>query len=917
VSSSGAASTYTPVAGDAGKYLRATASYTDGHGAGKSAAAVSTNATAASATLGSATSISASITGPSGNKVTSLSPFTITITFGEKVKIEANDISVEEGSVTSGPTATSPDSAGLAKVWTAQVTPARYDPRATAARITEPFNTVVTLIEAAYFTDTKATALATYTVAVDLPLGVVLTADEESWRQGGETVNGYKVNIFFTEPVKSDCGSSDTDACTLNADEVTVANGVARPPWGARQEYVVFVQATGSQDVVLTVGADAVTAASGGEGNTSESITLSGVTVARPSATITGPVPGGGERTATYTSGTPDSLDVTITFNIPVNGLAAGDFDIRGATMAAPVATSPDTAGYAKVWTAAVTPTALGVLSIQLRDGGASASSGKTNTVSNIYAFFTTGSAPQFSASTATLSLNENTRSTPDLKVIAADLDTAIGDKVTYALSGTDAHVFAIQGRQTGVIQVRDVDHVVTTLDYEAKSSYSFVVTATDTEGNTDSIQVTLNVTNVDEPGTATLSNTSNPAPSTPARFPHGTAFVRTGDTLTATLSDPDGSVSDVTWQWEKAKTRSGPYTAIEGATGASYTTTRAENAPEYRFLRATASYTDGHGSGKTAVARAVWVWTILAPPANAPMLQQAPAVPPAARQQAAQQQRVSPSLPAAPSGFAVKATRFDILGRPAGAQLSWDSPDNNADITGWELKVSPALRGWPDQTWTPIPGRGPTTTSHVVTGLRYRAEHTFAVRAVAGEVGEVKGAASTTVTLDTSPRPTNLTATAIKAGVTLEWDDAASHAGIAITGWESRWSVSGWTPWEAVVGHSVSDGRVSFTIDHNSDNRLNPYGEFETYFSIRAVYADGARGAPVGVWATPIKIPRPPPPVANGSVELSWTLSAIYSRAPERYRYRYWPHSYTVDPDGSARLRDMEGHPGRRYQGR
>ena len=623
-SSSGVASTYTPAPGDAGKYLRATASYTDGHGAGKSAKAVSTNATATAdnPTQGSDAEISASITGPSGDRVTSLSAFTITITFGEKVKIEANDISVEEGRVTSGPTATSPDSAGLATVWTAQVTPARHDPYKTASGTTEPFNTVVTLIEAAYYTDTKATALATYTAAVDLPLGVVLTADEESWRQGGETVNGYKVNIFFTEPVKSDCGSSDTDACTLNADEVTVANGVARGPFGPGhqngQNYVVFVQATGSQDAVLTVGADAVTAASGGEGNTSESITLSRrVPVARPSATITGPVPVGGSRRATYTSGTPDSFEVTITFNLPVNGLAAGDFDIRGATMAAPVATSPDTAGYAKVWTATVTPTALGVLSIQLRDGGASASSSMTNTVSNFYAFFTTGNAPQFSASTATLSLNENTRST--LKVIATDADTAIGDRVRYALSGADAHVFAIQGRLTGVIGVRDVDHVVTTLDYEAKSSYSFVVTATDTEGNTDSVTVTLNVTNLDEPGTVTTTSVRT-GKVLPPQCPlaHGgifchpfvPAYALTGDALTTGLSDPDGSVSDITWSWERSTDQT-TWSTISGATEASYTTTRADSD---KYLRSVASYTDGHGAGKTAVGVTVNVWSVLAP---------------------------------------------------------------------------------------------------------------------------------------------------------------------------------------------------------------------------------------------------------------------------------------------------------------
>ena len=210
---------------------------------------------------------------------------------------------------------------------------------------------------------------------------------------------------------------------------------------------------------------------------------------------------------------------------------------------------------------------------------------------------------------------------------------------------------------------------------------------------------------------------------------------------------------------------------------------------------------------------------------------------------------------PEAPSGFTVRATRFNILGKVAGAHLSWDNP-NNAAITGWELWVTPALRDWPYKTWTPIPGSGPETTSHVVSGLRPLFDQEFKLRAV---VGEVKGAESPKLTFDISRRPTGLTATPILGGVTLRWDDAESHAGIDITGWETRWAVVGWTPWEAVSGHTVSDGVVSFTIDHNSDGRLNPYGEFKTYFSVRAVYANGQRGAPVGVSATPIPIPRPP----------------------------------------------------------
>ena len=67
-------------------------------------------------------------------------------------------------------------------------------------------------------------------------------------------------------------------------------------------------------------------------------------------------------------------------------------------------------------------------------------------------------------------------------------------------------------------------------LDYETGTrTYSVTVTATDPAGLDDTIEVTITVNNVDEPGTVTLSSLQ-PIEETP---------------LTATLDDPD----DVAWQ--------------------------------------------------------------------------------------------------------------------------------------------------------------------------------------------------------------------------------------------------------------------------------------------------------------------------------------------------------------------------------
>ena len=68
------------------------------------------------------------------------------------------------------------------------------------------------------------------------------------------------------------------------------------------------------------------------------------------------------------------------------------------------------------------------------------------------------------------------------------------------------------------------------------------------------------------------------------------------GSELTATLSDPDGSVSGEMWVWVRSTDRN-TWTAIGGAPSASYTP--ASTGVGY-YLRVTVSYEDGHGPDKS-----------------------------------------------------------------------------------------------------------------------------------------------------------------------------------------------------------------------------------------------------------------------------------------------------------------------------
>ena len=191
---------------------------------------------------------------------------------------------------------------------------------------------------------------------------------------------------------------------------------------------------------------------------------------------------------------------------------------------------------------------------------------------------------PEFTdTAPTTRSVDENTASAADIGAPVAATDPE-SDTLVYGLTGTDASSFSI-ATTTGQLKTS------ASLDFETKSSYSVNVTVHDGKsavGGDDTtadatIAVTISVNNLDEAGTVTL----------PATFTGGTE-------ATASVTDPDGSVSGPSWRWARGNTATGSFSNISGATSASYTPIAADVG---KYLRATVTYTDPEGSGKTASA--------------------------------------------------------------------------------------------------------------------------------------------------------------------------------------------------------------------------------------------------------------------------------------------------------------------------
>ena len=172
------------------------------------------------------------------------------------------------------------------------------------------------------------------------------------------------------------------------------------------------------------------------------------------------------------------------------------------------------------------------------------------------------------------------------------------GSTCAWSLQGADAGKFSIS--TAGALTFNDAPNYEAPVDAGRNNVYNVTVVATDNgvggkNKMTATRAVTIMVTNVDENGTVTLS----------AQQP------QVGVPITASVDDPDGGVTDITWQWYDAaitlvqdsnKVNEADLltntNAIEGATSATYTPTAADAT---KILGVLARYKDGKGNDNAA----------------------------------------------------------------------------------------------------------------------------------------------------------------------------------------------------------------------------------------------------------------------------------------------------------------------------
>ena len=160
--------------------------------------------------------------------------------------------------------------------------------------------------------------------------------------------------------------------------------------------------------------------------------------------------------------------------------------------------------------------------------------------------------------------------------VVTFNVEDPEGGGLVWSLSGDDSDDFTIDD---GALSFGTPPDFEAPTDADADNVYHVTVEVSDGT-NTDTADVTVTVTNVDEQGTALLSS-AQPEVDTP---------------YTATLDDPDGGVSGVAWLWEISSDQT-TWNAIDGPTADTYTPVDDD---EGSYLRITVTYDDAHGGDKS-----------------------------------------------------------------------------------------------------------------------------------------------------------------------------------------------------------------------------------------------------------------------------------------------------------------------------
>ena len=501
------------------------------------------------------------------------------------------------------------------------------------------------------------------------------------------STDGETVLLVFSE----DISAADRTKITIQANSVTVSTTMASMA-GTKVELTLTTALTASAtNLTVELAADAVDDAAG-NGN-----------LAAAAATVTNavtPTPPGRPAAPSVSSVAGSTTSLSVTWTAPSNtGPTIDDYDLQyrqgtsGNFTDGPLEQTGTSATITGL-------TANTLYQVQVRatnsDGNgpwSPSGSGQTNSAGN--------SAPTFSSSTATRSVAENSGGDTDVGNPVTAADTDGGDMLTYTLEGADATSFTIVST-SGQIRTRSG----VTYDYETTPSYTVIVKADDNNGGTDTVTVTID-----------LTNDTNEQPLEPAA-PRVTATPNTTDSLTVSWSAPSNTgrpdIDSYDLQYREGTT--GSWTGPQGESGTSATITGLTGDLTAYQVQVRATNADGAGP-----------WS----PSG----------------------RIRTTPPPPPVGPPSSPRNLTAMAGDQAVQLSWRRPvdDGGSRIVRYEYRQQEG--DGPVGEWQII-GENPPPTNHTVTGLTNGVSYTFQVRAVnnGGWASPASESASTTPEPELAP---------------------------------------------------------------------------------------------------------------------------------------------------------------------
>ena len=334
--------------------------------------------------------------------------------------------------------------------------------------------------------------------------------------------------------------------------------------------------------------------------------------------------------------------------------------------------------------------------------------------------------APEFSPTTATRSVPENTAANTNIGAALPAATDGDNDPLTYTLEDTDAASFNFNATTRQLSTKSGV-----TYDHETQPSYSVTLKADDGNGGTDTLAVTITITDVEEP------------PGRPAA-PSVTAVDGTPTSLLVNWTAPSNTgppIDNYDLRYREGTTGSwtnGP----QNQPGTSATIPGLTESTSYQVQVLARNAEDDSpwslpGSGQTGALGA----------------------------------------PDVPTSLSVMRGNQEVM-------LSWVQPSGGAEVTGYEYEQDVSGR------WR---STGSTDTTTTVTGLTNGQSYTFRVRAVNSAGASAASIASPSVIPATVPgAPTNIGVTGGDQEVELSWTAPTSNGGDSITSYQYEQSGSG-----------------------------------------------------------------------------------------------------------------------------